>query len=96
MSGPVVRAIVRVDGLVQGVGFRWWVMRQAERLGLSGYAANRLDGSVEVDAQGARADVEELVRLLTSPREYRRPGRVSEFLVEWKVTDDSITGWYVR
>ncbi len=96
MSDPVVRALVRVDGFVQGVGFRWWVTRQAERLGLSGYAANRLDGSVEVDAQGSRADIDELVRLLTSPREYRRPGRVGEFLVEWKVADDSITGWSIR
>jgi len=91
-----VRAIVRVDGLVQGVGFRWWVTRQAERLGLSGYAANRFDGSVEVDAQGRRADVEELVRLLTSPREYRRPGQVRQFVVEWKVPDDSITTWSIR
>lgn len=96
MSDELVRALVRVDGLVQGVGFRWWVQRNADRLGMSGYAANRLDGSVEVDAQGPSAAVYELVRLLTSPREFRRPGRVSEFVVEWKTPDDAIRGFDIR
>ncbi|MFT3877060.1 MAG: acylphosphatase [Propioniciclava sp.] len=96
MSDETVRAMVRVDGLVQGVGFRWWVMRHAERLGIVGYARNRLDGSVEVDAQGRAADVYELVRLLTSPREFRRPGRVNEFLVEWTTPDPAISGFDVR
>src|SRR5439155_539334 len=37
-----------VHGHVQGVGFRWWVWRQATRLGLRGLARNLRDGSVEV------------------------------------------------
>jgi acylphosphatase len=41
-----------IRGHVQGVGFRWFVMREAQRLGLGGFARNLGDGSVEVVSQG--------------------------------------------
>lgn len=41
-----------VRGRVQGVGFRWFVWREAERLGLGGFARNLRDGTVEVVSQG--------------------------------------------
>jgi acylphosphatase len=40
-----------VDGLVQGVGYRYFVMREAAALGVSGYARNLPDGRVEVIAE---------------------------------------------
>jgi acylphosphatase len=43
---------VRVTGRVQGVGFRWYVRAEAERLGLGGWVRNRPDGSVELAADG--------------------------------------------
>src|SRR5436305_307148 len=43
---------VVVRGLVQGVGFRWFVRERARRLGLAGWVRNRDDGSVEVHAEG--------------------------------------------
>ena len=42
-----------VSGRVQGVGYRYFVLRQAESLGLSGFARNLPDGVVEVVAEGA-------------------------------------------
>jgi acylphosphatase len=41
-----------VSGFVQGVGYRYFAMRMAQRLGLSGYARNLPDGRVEVYAAG--------------------------------------------
>lgn len=43
---------VIVHGLVQGVGFRWSCKRVADELGLTGWARNREDGTVEVLAEG--------------------------------------------
>ncbi|MBV8407073.1 MAG: acylphosphatase [Alphaproteobacteria bacterium] len=42
-----LQARLVVTGRVQGVGYRDWVMERAERLGLSGWVRNRIDGSVE-------------------------------------------------
>jgi len=46
------RLVATLHGAVQGVGFRWFVEREAARLGLEGWVANRSDGSVEVVAEG--------------------------------------------
>jgi acylphosphatase len=55
----------RVTGRVQGVGFRWWVRRHADALGLVGWVMNGDDErSVEVVAEGAEPGLVELERLL--------------------------------
>jgi acylphosphatase len=43
---------VILTGRVQGVGFRWWALREADSLGLRGTVRNHPDGSVEVHAAG--------------------------------------------
>jgi acylphosphatase len=53
-----------IHGDVQGVGFRWTVRMLAEELGLSGYAANRDDGTVEVQAEGDASDLDTLENFL--------------------------------
>ncbi|HEX5385388.1 MAG TPA: acylphosphatase [Gemmatimonadales bacterium] len=49
-----------VGGRVQGVGFRWFVLRHAQVLHLKGYARNLPDGRVEVIATGSPDDLAEL------------------------------------
>ena len=52
---------VRVEGRVQGVGFRWATMFEARRLDVSGWVRNLPDGGVEVFAQGKATAVDALV-----------------------------------
>jgi acylphosphatase len=53
-----------VSGRVQGVGFRWYVLRRAGELGLVGWVANLPDGRVEVVASGSEAAIESLDSVL--------------------------------
>lgn len=50
-----------ISGHVQGVGFRYFCLEQAEGLGISGYARNRPDGSVEIEAQGEEPAIEKFI-----------------------------------
>ena len=55
------RVYVRVTGVVQGVGFRFFVCREARKMGLVGYVRNRPDGNVELEAEGEYSDVSALI-----------------------------------
>ena len=54
----------RVEGMVQGVGFRYSTLHQARRLGLRGYVRNLWDGTVEVVAEGQEEQLRQLERWL--------------------------------
>lgn len=64
-----------VRGRVQGVGFRWFVEREAHVLAVSGWVRNNADGSVEVLAQGTR---DQLLGLRSRLRQGPRAARVDE------------------
>lgn len=55
-----VRRRIRVRGRVQGVNFRAATSDRADALGLVGWVRNREDGSVEIEAEGPRAAVDQL------------------------------------
>ena len=55
------RLFIKIFGTVQGVFFRDKTLEKAEELGLSGYVKNALDGSVEIEAEGAKEDLERLL-----------------------------------
>lgn len=78
-DGPVrLEAVVR--GRVQGVGFRWFVVHEAGRLGLGGWVANEADGTVRCVAEGPRPALEALLAAL---REGPRGAVVGSASEEW-------------
>ncbi len=69
-----------VYGLVQGVNYRYFVQRNAESMGLTGYVCNMDDGSVEVVAEGGKEKLQQLIaKLKAGPRS----ARVERVEVEW-------------
>ena len=61
----MIRAVSgNVHGRVQGVGFRYATIRQAERIGVSGWVSNRADGTVAFFVQGTAEGVELMLRFL--------------------------------
>lgn len=58
------RLTAQVYGVVQGVGYRAFVLSEARRLGLYGYVRNCSDGSVEVVAEGDEPSLQILLSAL--------------------------------
>jgi acylphosphatase len=88
-----VRRGYRVHGRVQGVGFRWWTARAANRTGVRGTVRNVADGTVEVMAVGSEGALEEFeVSLRKGPPfsvverieavTCRLPAQVTDFSIE--------------
>lgn len=61
MTQDPVRLEATARGRVQGVGFRYFVLRRGMELGLTGWVANESDGSVRCVAEGPRRDLEALL-----------------------------------
>jgi acylphosphatase len=72
-GGVDVRLQARVEGVVQAVGFRYWTVRKAEELALTGTVRNDDDGTVAVVVEGPQSVVLEFRRWLRSGD---APGRV--------------------
>ena len=77
-----------ISGRVQGVGFRWFVARQAGSLGVQGYVRNLGDGRVEVLAQGNPEELERLESHLA-----RGPARARVDAVEKSEISDEGAGY---
>lgn len=85
-----VRATLRISGVVQGVGYRYFVRRTAEALGISGYVRNRFDGRVEVVAEGEKSAVSTLIDDLGAGPRYASVERVD---VEWQEATGEFRGF---
>jgi len=79
-----------VRGDVQGVGFRYFLTREAYRLGLRGWVRNRDDGTVEFVAEGSRADLE---RLKQASETGPRMARVDQVEVDWSPAEGGLDGF---
>jgi acylphosphatase len=70
-----------ITGMVQGVGFRYYVWKQARHLGLAGYVRNLPDGSVEAEAEG---EEEKLNKFIEALKAGPSGAVVEDVQVEWK------------
>ena len=86
-----LEAVVR--GRVQGVGFRYFVLRIAGRLPISGWVANEQDGSVRCVAEGSRRDLEQLLDALRDGPPGAEVGRVED---RWLPPTGGMSGFGVR
>ncbi len=77
-----------IRGRVQGVGFRWFVHREASELELRGWVRNTEEGDVEVVASGTQEDLAELRRSLRQgPRGSRVDNVIEHHLEEREAKD---------
>jgi acylphosphatase len=79
-TGAVARLVARVDGHVQGVGYRAFVVVRAEALGLAGWVRNLPTGEVDMEVEGPRPRLERFVRDLQNGPP---ASRVRHVHVEW-------------
>jgi acylphosphatase len=82
-----------VRGRVQGVGFRWFVEREARLLGIAGWVRNNHDGNVEVQAQGTR---EQLAALLSRLRQGPPAARVDDVAESEAQLKDGINSFRIE
>ena len=73
-----IRIALRVSGRVQGVGFRWFVVTEAERLGLRGWVQNTAQGDVELEAEGPAQVIREFRQRIAKGPPAARVERVDE------------------
>ena len=69
-----------ITGTVQGVGFRYFVLRQAQELGIYGWVSNKPNGDVEAFAQGEKADLE---RFIAKVKQGPSFSRVEDVSLNW-------------
>ncbi|MBC8182330.1 acylphosphatase [candidate division KSB1 bacterium] len=86
-------AHIIVSGLVQGVGFRWFVEREAKTLGLTGFVRNLYSGEVEVKAEGERGLIEELIASL---KVGNRMSNVVDVKISWTEFENKYKNFQIR
>jgi len=87
------RAKIIVNGLVQGVGYRYFVMRHAENLNLKGYTQNLFTGEVLTEVEGDLGLINELIKKLKiGPMK----SHVINCLVNWSESKNEFKRFEVR
>ena len=87
------RAEIVVNGLVQGVGYRYFVIREAKSLGLKGFTKNLYSGEVLIVVEGEKALVEEMIKKLKVGPSH---ASVKNCKVEWQEPKNEFTDFEVK
>jgi len=89
----IQRAEILVNGFVQGVGFRYFVARNAEQLLLKGFTQNLYSGEVYTVVEGELAMIEELYnRIKVGPRH----ADIKNTSIKWSESKNEFTKFEIR
>lgn len=86
-----LRAVI--EGRVQGVGFRYFVLQAAKEIGLAGWVRNLSDGRVELLAEGSRQECDELLNII---RQGPSMSEVSQVDEKWADPSGENRGFNIR
>ena len=85
-------AHIFVMGFVQGVGFRRYIKKKAQALGLKGWIKNLPDGRVEILAQGSKEDIAKLIKIAEK-------GNIFSFIkgvvVDWQKDEKTLSDFEI-
>jgi len=87
------RAEIFINGLVQGVGFRYFVVRRAEELGLKGFTRNLFSGEVYTVVEGERAIIEDFYEKIRIGPAH---ADVKNASIKWSESKNEFTRFEVR
>lgn len=87
------RVEIIVNGLVQGVGFRYFVLRNARQLGVKGFVKNLPNGEVITIAEGEKFLLDELIEKIKIGPQH---AHVKKYQVEWGEATDEFINFDVR
>lgn len=88
-----VRAEIIINGLVQGVGYRYFVIREAQKLGLKGFTQNLFTGEVLIVVEGEKVIVEEMIKKIKVGPIH---AAVKSCKVDWQEPKNEFTDFEVR
>jgi acylphosphatase len=88
-----MKAVITIQGVVQGVGYRFFAVRQAQQHGINGYVCNLPNGCVQVVAEGTKGMLSDFIRQL-------KVGPVSAHVtgteVQWDEQEEGFTEFEVK
>lgn len=93
MPSDITRAEIIVNGLVQGVGFRYFVLRNGLNLGLKGYVKNLYTGEVVAVVEGEKYKIEELFKLM---RQGPSHSKVNKINIAWGSYNSEFSTFEIR
>lgn len=93
MSSNLVRAEIIAGGIVQGVGFRYFVVRKAKNLSLNGYVENLYSGEVLTVVEGEKDNIEELFKEIRLGPSH---ASVTKCLIGWHEFKNEFTNFEVK
>ena len=91
-SENILTVNMTISGKVQGVGFRYFVLRQAQELSINGWVSNKSNGDVEALAQGEKADLEQFIAKVKEGPSF---SSVDDVILNWEDGQENYTSFEI-